>query len=75
MNVKFVFIYMEEDMLRKLIMKITQSRLEYATVVWSPYLKRHKQIGDGTENGINELPYKKILQKLRLPMFWSRREI
>ena len=35
------FHYMDEDMIKKLIMAMIRPKLEYAAVVWSQHLKKH----------------------------------
>ena len=35
------FHYMDEDMIKKLIMTMVRLKLEYAAVVWSQHLKKH----------------------------------
>ena len=43
---------MDEEMLRELTISIIRPKLEYAAVVWSPYLKKtHRESGKNTKDG------------------------
>ena len=39
MNIRMAFTYVDEDMIKKLIMTLVRPRLEYAATVWSPCKK------------------------------------
>jgi len=39
---KTAFKYVDEDMVRKIIISFIKPVLEYAAVVWNPHLKKHK---------------------------------
>ena len=39
-NIRAAFTYLDEQMIKKLIMTMIRPRLEYAAVVWSPSTKR-----------------------------------
>ena len=39
-NIRVAFSYMDEEMLREIIVSMIRSRLEYLVLVWSPHLKK-----------------------------------
>ena len=39
-NIRVAFTYLDEDMIRKIFVTLIQPKLEYAAVVWSPWLKK-----------------------------------
>ncbi len=38
-NMRVTFIYVDEDMIKKIITSFKRPTLEYAAVVWNPYLE------------------------------------
>lgn len=38
-NIRVAFAYLDEDMIRKIIVTLICPKLEYAMVAWSPWLK------------------------------------
>ena len=80
-NMRVAFNYMDEEMLRELIISIIRPRLEYAAVVWSPHLKNHienleriHRMATRMIPELNVLPYEERLHHLRLPTQQERRE-
>ena len=80
-NMRVAFNYMDEEMLRELIVSMIRPRLEYAAVVWSPHLKKHinklervQRMATKMIPDLRELTYAERLEKLQLPTLYERRE-
>ena len=80
-NIKVAFNYLDEEMLRKLIVSKIRPRLEYAAVVWSPHLKKHIVKLERVQRkatklipSLRNLPYEERLNMLKLPSLEQRRE-
>ncbi len=41
-NMRVTFTYVDEDMIKKIITSFKRPTLEYAAVVWNPYLEKKK---------------------------------
>ena len=68
-------------MLKKILTTLIRPQLEYAAVVWSPYMKKHirklervQRLGTRMIPGYKELPYEERLRRLNLPTLEERRE-
>ena len=80
-NMRVAFNYMDEEMLRELIVSMIRPRMEYAAVVWSPHLKKHinkiervQRMATKMIPELRELTYEERLEKLQLPTLHERRE-
>lgn len=40
-NLRVAFTYMEEEIVKKIVITFIRPNLEYAAVEWNPHLKRH----------------------------------
>ena len=72
-EIKTAFTYMDEEMLRKLIVSMIGPQLEYATLVWSPHKKKNitrieriQRTATRLAPSLIYLTYKERLDKLRL---------
>ena len=72
--VKRSFIYMNRDMFIQLYKSLIRPNLEYATVIWNPYLQKNIFLIDNVQrratklvSEIAHLPYEQRLRKLGLP--------
>ena len=52
-NIWIAIIYLDEQMINKLIASLIWRKLEYATVIWSPYKKKdmYKEAWEKTKSG------------------------
>lgn len=73
-NIRAAFTYLDEDMVRKLIVTLIRPRLEYASVAWSPSLKKHirkleriQRAATKMAPSLSDLPYEERLLRLNLP--------
>lgn len=80
-NIRAAFKYLDEEMMRRLIVTMTRPRLEYAAVVWSPSTKKDKGRLERVQRAASKLPatladssYEERLRKLKLPTLEERRE-
>ena len=80
-NIGFAFNYLDENMMKKILTTLIRPQLEYAAVVWSPYMKKHirklervQRLGTRMIPGYKELPYEERLRRLNLPTLEERRE-
>ena len=51
------FNYIDEEMMKKLIVSIIRPRLEYAAVLWSPHLKKDVRILERIQRVATKIPY------------------
>ena len=79
-NMKMAFTYIDEEMIRKIIISYIRPKLEYAAVVWSPHLKKHIKKLERVQRAatrwvptLRELNYEERLRKLNLPSLEERR--
>merc|ERR1712035_22744 len=80
-NIRAAFTYMDEKIIRKLIMSLIWPRLEYAALLWSPNLKKHIRKLERIERAASKLPpnlrnhsYEERLRALNLTTLEQRRE-
>ena len=78
---KTAFTYVDEDILRKLIVSMIRPQLEYATLVWSPHKKkditrieRIQRTATRLAPSLIKLTYEEILDKFGLISLEKRRE-
>ena len=80
-NIRAAFNYMDEEMIRKLIMSLIRPRLEYAVLLWSPNLKKHIRKLERIQRAASKLPpnlrnqsYEERLRALNLTTLEQRRK-
>ena len=80
-NIRMAFLYMDEEMVRKLIVSMVRPRLEYAAPVWSPSrkmdikrLERIQRAATKLAPSLKNKPYEERLERLNLPTLEQRRE-
>ncbi|XP_045111446.1 uncharacterized protein LOC123504743 [Portunus trituberculatus] len=80
-NIRTAFCYIDEEMIKKLIVTMIRPRLEYAAVLWSPRMARDKRKLECMQRAVTKLPqtlvnlsYEQRLEKLSLPTLEKRRE-
>ena len=74
------FSFLSCDLFRRLYISFVRPHLEYAQAVWSPHLKKHKNMIENVQiratklvDGIGDLDYPQRLKKLNLPTLAHRR--
>ena len=55
-SIRTAFRYLDEDMIKRLIITMIRPRLEYAAVVWSPSTVRGKKILECVQRAVTKLP-------------------
>lgn len=80
-RMRMVFNYMDEDMMKKLIVGLIRPRLEYAAVVWSPHKKKNvrkveriQRVATKMVPSLRDRPYEERLEILNLQTLKERRE-
>ncbi|XP_069169369.1 uncharacterized protein [Procambarus clarkii] len=80
-NFRIAFKYMDGDILKKLFMTFVRPKLEYAAVVWCPYLKKHinklEKVQRHATKWLPELKgksYEERLEALNMPKLEDRRK-
>lgn len=80
-NMKLAFNYIDEDMMKKLIVSIIRPRLEYASLLWSPHLKKDIRKLERIQRVASKIPlslenssYEDRLERLGLTTLEKRRE-
>ena len=80
-NIRLAFSYLDENMIKKIMTTLIRPQLEYAAVIWSPYMKKHvkkleriQRLGTRMIPGYKEVSYEERLRKLDLPTLEERRE-
>ena len=80
-NMKRAFLYVDEDMVKKIITAIIRPSLEYGAVVWSPHLKKDIDKLERVQRAatrwaptLRDLSYEDRLQKLGLITLEERRK-
>lgn len=80
-NMKRAFVYVDEDMVKKIIKAIIRPSLEYGAVVWSPHLKKDIDKLERVQRAatrwaptLRDLSYEDRLQKLGLTTLEERRK-
>ena len=80
-NIKAAFTYMDEEMMKKLIVSMIRPKLEYAAVVWSPHKKKDIRKIERIQRAatkmvptLRDLPYEERLERLNLQTLEKRRE-
>ena len=80
-SIKVAFAYMDEEMVKKILITMIRPRLEYAAILWSPstkkYIRKLERIQRATTKlapELSELTYEERLSKLELPTLEQRRE-
>lgn len=73
-NIRMAFRYIDEEMLRKLNESLIRPPMEYASVVWSPHLKKYidKLEERIRRAAIKTAPYEERLHKLDLQTLEER---
>ena len=80
-NIRVAFIYVDEEMIKKLVTTLIRPRLEYAAAVWSPSTKKHirkleriQRAATKIPQSLRELTYEERLRILGLTSLEPRRE-
>ena len=80
-NIKVAFTYVDEEMIKKLVIALIRPRLEYAATVWSPSTKKHirkleriQRAATKIPQSLRELTYEERLCILGLTTLEQRRE-
>jgi len=80
-NIKVAFTYVDEEMIKKLVIALIRPRLEYAAAVWSPSTKKHIRKLERIQRAATKLPqslrdltYEERLRILGLTTLEQRRE-
>ena len=81
LNIRVAFNYMDEEMVRELIVAMIRPRLEYAAVVWSPHMKKHiakleriQRIATKLAPSLRHLTYEERLSRLKLTTLEVKRK-
>ena len=78
--IRVAFTYLDEDMVRKILVSLISPKLEYAAVLWSPSTKNIKKLeriqraATKLAPTLSDLSYEERLERLRLPTLEQRRE-
>merc|ERR1712035_134475 len=80
-NIKVAFTYVDEEMIKKLVIALIRPRLEYVAAVWSPSTKKHirklekiQRAATKLPPSLRELTYEERLRILGLTTLEQRRE-
>ena len=80
-NIRIAFAYLDEDMMRKIFVTLIRPKLEYAAVVWSPWLKkdigrieRIQRAATKMVLRLKDFTYEERLRELNLLSLEKRRE-
>ena len=80
-SIKVVFTYMDEEMVKKILVTLIRPRLEYAATLWSPSTKKNIRRIERIQRAatklaptLSELTYEERLLRLGLPTLEQRRE-
>ena len=80
-NIKVAFRYLDEEMIKKLIVTMIRPKLEYAAIIWSPCTKmnikkieRIQRSATKLVPSLQNLSHKKRLKRLNLQTMEQRRE-
>ena len=75
------FKYLDEEMIKKLVISLIQPKLEYASVIWSPHKKkdirkieRIQKTATKMALSLRDLLYEERLSRLKVPTLEKRRE-
>ena len=78
--IKRSFTHLDRQMVVQLYTALVRPTLEYANVIWSPYLQKHIKAIEGVQHratrlvpGMAELDYETRLERLKLPSLSFRR--
>jgi hypothetical protein len=78
--IRRTFDYLDKENFKHLYKSLVRPHIEYANVVWAPYLKKHINAIENVQRratklvpGMRNLPYHVRLQKLKLPTLVFRR--
>ena len=78
---RVAFTYLDEDMVKKILVSLIRPKLEYAAVLWSPSTKKNIKKLERIQRAatklaptLSELQYKERLERLGLPTLEQRRE-
>ena len=80
-NIRVAFAYLDEDMMKKIIVTMIRPRLEYAAIVWSPWLRKdvrkiERILRAATKMipRLRDMTYENRLQELNILSLEQRRE-
>ncbi len=80
-RIRMAFSYLDEGMIKKLLISMIRPRLEYVAVVWSPHTKRNiiklERVQRAVTKMVPELSkstYEERLKMLEIPTLENRRE-
>lgn len=80
-NIRVAFVYLDEEMMKKIITAMIRPRLEYATIQWAPNLKKHIRKLEKVQRAatkmvpdLRDLTYEDRLKRMQLPTLENRRE-
>ena len=78
--IRRTFSFLDATLFKKLYVSFVRPHLEYAQVVWSPYLKKYKNMLENVQiratklvDGMASIPYHERLKALKLPTLAYRR--
>ena len=81
MDVRVAFSYIDKNMMKKIMTTMIRPRLEYAAVVWSPYMKKDIRKLERVQRAatkmvpeLRDLEYNERLKEMELPTLQARRE-
>ena len=79
-SIGLAFHYLDENMIRRIITTLIRPQLEYASVIWSPHLKKHikklervQRLATRMVPQFKEVPYEERLNRLELSTLEERR--
>ena len=79
-SIGLAFNYLDENMMRKILTTLIRPQLEYASVIWSPYMKKHvkklervQRLATRMIPQFKELPYEERLSRMELSTLEERR--
>ena len=80
-TIKVTFDYLDEEMMKKILITLIRPRLEYAATIWTPSTKKNirkieriQRAATKMVHSLSELTYDERLLKLELPTLQQRRE-
>ena len=80
-RIKMAFIYIDKDMMRKVLVTMIRPLLEYAAVVWSPHTKKNIRKLERVQRAatkmapeLRDLEYEERLREMGLTTLENRRE-
>ena len=79
-NIGLSFSYLDENMMKKILITMIRPQLEYAAVIWSPHMKKHvkklervQRLATRMIPYLKEVPYEERLNRLEISTLEERR--